>query len=92
LDHWENDGSRIFLRAVLMAKIVVLGAGVAGHTASMLLRKLLGSGHTVTVVAPNANYQWIPSNICVGAGHMTQKQVQFPLAPVYARKGIFYQY
>jgi flavin-dependent dehydrogenase len=27
-----------------MAKIVVLGAGVAGHTASMLLRKLLGSG------------------------------------------------
>jgi sulfide:quinone oxidoreductase len=73
-----------------MAKIVVLGAGVAGHTASMLIRKLLGKEHTVTVVAPNANYQWIPSNIWVGVGHMTQKQVQFPLAPVYARKGIFY--
>jgi len=39
-----------------MAKIVVLGAGIAGHTASTLLKKRLGNKHEVVVVAPNAYY------------------------------------
>ncbi|MGI5952586.1 MAG: NAD(P)/FAD-dependent oxidoreductase, partial [Brooklawnia sp.] len=71
-----------------MARIVILGAGVAGHTAALHLRRLLGRGHQVTVVSPNSNYNWIPSNIWVGVGDMTAKQVLFPLAPVYKRKGI----
>ncbi len=71
-----------------MAKIVVLGAGIAGHTASAFLRKKLGRKHTVTVVAPNAYYQWIPSNIWVGVGKMTIDQVRFRLAPLYKRWGI----
>ncbi len=74
-----------------MAKIVVLGAGVSGHTAVMLLRKELGKDHEVIMVSPNSNYQWIPSNIWVGIGQMTRKQVVFPLAPVYKRKGITYK-
>jgi sulfide:quinone oxidoreductase len=40
------------------------------------------------VVSPNANWNWIPSNIWVGVGRMTTKDVTFPLAPVYQRKGI----
>jgi len=71
-----------------MAKVVVLGAGISGHTAVMVLRKKLGKQHEVIMVSPNSNYQWVPSNIWVGIGQMKPKQVIFPLAPVYKRKGI----
>ncbi|MGA7688886.1 MAG: FAD/NAD(P)-binding oxidoreductase [Jiangellales bacterium] len=71
-----------------MARVVVLGAGVAGHTAALHLRRKLAKDHDVVVVTPNAQYNWIPSNIWVGVGKMTTKQVTFPLAPIYAKKGI----
>ncbi len=73
-----------------MAQVVVLGAGISGHTSALLLRKLLNKKHEVTVVSPNSNYQWVPSNIWVGIGQMTPDQVKFPLAPVYKKKGINY--
>lgn len=73
-----------------MADIVVLGAGVAGHTAALHLKRLIGKEHTVTVVTPNSQYNWIPSNIWVGVGVMAKKNVVFPLAPIYKRKGIKY--
>ncbi|MFY9262452.1 MAG: NAD(P)/FAD-dependent oxidoreductase [Actinomycetaceae bacterium] len=73
-----------------MADIVILGAGVSGHTVALHAKRLLGSGHNVTVVTPNSKYNWIPSNIWVGVGAMTDKQVLFPLAPVYKRKKINY--
>ena len=73
-----------------MADVVVLGAGISGHTAALHLKRMLGrrSGHTVTVVSPNSQWNWIPSNIWVGVGTMAKQDVVFPLAPVYARKGI----
>lgn len=73
-----------------MADVVVLGAGIAGHTAALHLRRMLGrrGGHTVTVVSPNSRWNWIPSNIWVGVGRMAKDEVVFPLAPVYARQGI----
>ncbi len=71
-----------------MSRIVVLGAGVAGHTAAAFLRQWLGREHEVVVVAPRETYNWIPSNIWVGVGLMQPKQVTFPLAPVYQRAGI----
>ncbi len=72
-----------------MARVVILGAGISGHTAALRLKRRLGHGdHTVTVVSPNANWNWIPSNIWVGVGEMTKDDVVFPLAPVYAKQGI----
>ncbi|CAL8979410.1 Sulfide-quinone reductase [Cellulomonas sp. T2.31MG-18] len=76
-----------------MADIVVLGAGVSGHTAALHLARQLGrtgpgSAHTITVVSPNSRWNWIPSNIWVGVGKMRKEQVVFPLEPVYRRKGI----
>lgn len=68
-----------------MAKIIVLGAGISGHTAAAFLKKKLGRKHEVTVVSPSAYYQWIPSNIWVGVGKMTIDQVRFKLEPVYKR-------
>ncbi|WP_372734139.1 NAD(P)/FAD-dependent oxidoreductase [Nocardioides sp.] len=76
-----------------MTDVVVLGGGISGHTAALHLRRMLGrrGGHTVTVVTPNANWNWIPSNIWVGVGKMKKPNVVFPLAPVYAKKGIEYR-
>jgi sulfide:quinone oxidoreductase len=73
-----------------MAKVVILGAGISGHTAAAYLRKKLNKKHEVCVVTPNAYYQWIPSNIWVGVGRMTIDQVRFKLAPLYNRWGIDY--
>ena len=43
------------------------------------------------VVSPNSNYQWVPSNIWVGVGRMEAKELIFPLAPLYKKKGIIYK-
>lgn len=74
-----------------MAKIVILGAGIAGHTAAAHLRRKLSKEHEVLVVSPNRNYQWVPSNIWVGIGRMKPKDVIFPLEPLYTKKGIGYK-
>ncbi|MEY4994498.1 MAG: hypothetical protein RLZ65_347 [Actinomycetota bacterium] len=74
-----------------MARILILGAGVAGHTAAQHAKRLLGNKHQITVVTPNSKWNWIPSNIWVGVGKMTKKQVVFPLAPIYKRKKIGYK-
>ncbi len=66
----------------------MLGAGIAGHTAASFARKWIGRDHTVTVVSPRPDYNWVPSNIWVGVGLMKPAQVTFPLAPVYERAGI----
>ena len=72
-----------------MARVVILGAGVSGHTAALRLRRMIGRhDHEVVVVTPNANWNWIPSNIWVGVGQMPREKVVFPLAPVYAKTGI----
>ena len=74
-----------------MARIVVLGGGVAGHTAATFAAKWLGSSHEVVVVTPNSKWNWIPSNIWVGVGQMTREDVTFELAPVYKKGGITYK-
>ena len=53
-----------------MARVVVLGGGVAGHTTATFAAKWLGSQHEVVVVTPNSKWNWIPSNIWVGVGQM----------------------
>jgi len=63
-----------------MARLVVLGGGVSGHTAATFAAKWLGSAHEVVVVTPNSQWNWIPSNIWVGVGDMSKQDVVFDLA------------
>ncbi len=74
-----------------MAKVVVLGAGVSGHTASAWLKKKLGRKHEVVVVAPTMHYHWIPSNIWIGVGRMTPDQVKFRLENRYKKQNIVFK-
>ncbi len=74
-----------------MARVVVMGGGVSGHTAATFAAKWLGNGHEVVVVTPNAKWNWIPSNIWVGVGEMSKEEVTFDLAPVYKKAGITYK-
>lgn len=74
-----------------MARLVVLGGGVSGHTAATFAAKWLDSSHEVVVVTPNSKWNWIPSNIWVGVGQMSKEDVTFDLAPVYTKAGINYK-
>lgn len=71
-----------------MANVVILGAGIAGHTAALHLSRKLGRKDKITVISPNAKWNWIPSNIWVGVGKMKKKQVVYELAPIYKRMGV----
>jgi sulfide:quinone oxidoreductase len=68
-----------------VSRIVILGAGISGHTAARYLNRSVGKQHEIIVVSPNAKWNWIPSNIWVGVGQMTEEQVTFDLAEVYAK-------
>ena len=68
-----------------MARIVVLGAGIAGHTVARYLNLLLDKQHEVVVVSPNAKWNWIPSNIWVAVGDMGEEDVTFDLAEIYRK-------
>lgn len=70
------------------AKIVILGAGISGHTAALYAKKYLQDNAEITVVSPEKNYNWIPSNIWVGVNQMKEEDVLIPLTPVYQKKEI----
>lgn len=71
-------------------RVVILGAGISGHTAALLLRKKLGKENEIVVISPKPKWNWIPSNIWVGVGIMTPEQVTFDLKPVYDRQNIVF--
>ena len=68
-----------------MAKIVILGAGFAGHVAALYLGHHLGKDHQITVVNRYPYFGFVPSWVWVGVGHMAPEQTTFPLEPVYKK-------
>ena len=70
------------------ARVVVLGGGIAGHTAALHLSRMLKRSDEAVVVTPNSNWNWILSNIWLGVGKLKAEQVIVELAPIYKRKGI----
>ncbi|WP_129676670.1 NAD(P)/FAD-dependent oxidoreductase [Candidatus Chloroploca sp. Khr17] len=68
-----------------MARVVIIGAGFAGHTAALYLGAQLGKRHTITVVNRYDYFGFVPSWVWVGVGHMRPEQTTIPLKPVYDR-------
>lgn len=73
-----------------LPKVLVLGAGFAGHTAALHLSHLVKDKAEITVVAPRNRFTWFPSLIWVGTGTMPEDEVFFQLAPVYEKLGVNY--
>ncbi|MCB0281356.1 MAG: NAD(P)/FAD-dependent oxidoreductase [Calditrichae bacterium] len=73
-----------------MARLLILGAGIGGHTAALHARHKLNHQHEIVVISPNSKWNWIPSNIWVGVGWMKPEKVTFELAPVYKKSGIVF--
>lgn len=71
-----------------MSKVIILGSGFAGHTAALYLRKLLSRDHEVHVISGLSYFQYYPSLVWVGVGHISAEDTFFELAPVYQKQGI----
>lgn len=71
-----------------MAKVVIIGAGFAGHTAALYLGDGLGREHEITVINRGRSFCYLPSLVWLGMGHMAPEKMMFPLRPVYGRYGI----
>jgi len=57
-------------------------------TAAFELKKKTGDRHEIVVLDPRPDFTFIPSLIWLPFGGRQAKDVTFPLAPIYARKGI----
>jgi len=74
-----------------MAKIVVIGAGFAGHYGALILHdelKKLRENHEITVISKSPKFTYIPSLVWVGVNQMKAEDTQFDLKQVYDRLGI----
>ncbi len=71
-----------------MAKIVIAGAGFAGHTAALYLGSALGKDHEITVINMSDRFLFVPSLVWVGVGHMEPEKTRFKLEPVYRKLNI----
>ena len=69
-------------------RVVIIGSSFAGLTAAFELKKKVGDRHEIVVLDPRPDFTFIPSLIWLPFGGRQAKDVTFPLAPIYARKGI----
>lgn len=73
-----------------MAHIVVMGAGLGGLPMAYEMKALLGKDDRVTVVGLGETYHFVPSNPWVAVGWRKRKDIEFPIAPYLAKKGLAY--
>ncbi|MEN8171991.1 MAG: FAD-dependent oxidoreductase, partial [Chloroflexota bacterium] len=71
-----------------MAKVAVIGAGFAGHTAALYLGDKLGKNHEVTMINKFEYFHYIPSWVWVGIGRMPLEKTRFKLKPVYDKMNV----
>ncbi len=76
-----------------MARIVIVGAGFAGHTAAMTLseefrKRKMSKEHEIVVINRQPKFIYVPSLIWVGIGRLSTDKIQFELAPVYKKLGV----
>nr|CAA6830065.1 MAG: FAD-dependent pyridine nucleotide-disulphide oxidoreductase [uncultured Thiotrichaceae bacterium] len=70
-----------------MKKIVIIGAGFAGLTAVRQLRKL-DKTVEITLIAPQAELQYLPSTIWIPSGMRKREDVLVPLYNFFKRKKV----
>ncbi len=71
-----------------MAKVAIIGAGFAGHTAALYLGHRLGREHEIIVINKFDYFLYLPSLIWVSVGHMAPEKVSAPLRPTYDKVNV----
>ena len=73
-----------------MARIVILGAGLAGMSAAYELRATLGSEHAITVLGDGDRFSFTPSNPWLAVGWRTADDVTIAAGEYLAKKHIVF--
>jgi sulfide:quinone oxidoreductase len=71
-----------------MAHIVILGAGIGGLPMAYDMKRLARAQDRVTVVSNVDYFHFVPSNPWVAVNWRKRDDIQFPIAPYLAKKGI----
>jgi sulfide:quinone oxidoreductase len=71
-----------------MAHVVIVGAGLGGMPMAYEMKEQLGTGDTVTIVGSGPNFHFVPSNPWVAVSWRKRADIEFPVAPYLAKKGI----
>ena len=71
-----------------MARITVIGAGLAGMSAAYELRQVLGSSHAITLVGLGPQFSFTPSNPWVAVGWRKPEQTSLEARPHLAKRDI----
>ena len=68
-----------------MAKVAIIGAGFAGHTAAMYLGDAIGKDHEITVIHKFDYFGFVPSWVWLGIDAVKPEETVFKLRPIYDR-------
>jgi len=71
-----------------MAHVVVMGAGLGGMPMAYEMKELLRKDDRLTLVGLGDNYHFVPSNPWLAVNWRQRKDIEFPVAPYLAKKGI----
>jgi sulfide:quinone oxidoreductase len=77
-NRWENQ---------IMAKIIVLGAGLGGMAAAYEIKAALGADHSVSVVGEGARFNFTPSNPWLAVGWRKSDDISLEVDEPLKRKG-----
>ena len=84
-----HDQGRVTARGnAVMAKVVILGAGLGGVACAYEMKKKLGAAHQVTLVGSSPYFEFTPSNPWVAVGWRKPEQTRVELAGPLADKDV----
>jgi len=73
---------------MVMAKIVVLGAGIGGVPMAYEMKEIVGKAHEVVVISDTPTFHFVPSNPWVPPKWRKPEDLKIELAPIMQKKGI----
>ena len=76
----QPKAARLRRKGRVMAKVVVMGAGLGGVACAYEMKKKLGKAHEVTMVGSSAFFEFTPSNPWILVGWRTAPQTRVDLA------------
>lgn len=71
-----------------MSSTIVIGGSFAGLTGALELKRKLGAGHRVVLIAKSDEFVYIPSLIWVPFGWRQVSDITIPLQPILAKHGV----